>query len=128
MMYKFADVFEFQKKSKIKAGDGKESGRFPFYTSSSELSKYVDNALFDEESLVFGTGGKASVHFADGKFSVSTDCLVAQVKDEKKIVPKFYYYYLKGNIRILEKGFKGAGLKHISKSFISDIELPARSS
>ena len=122
-MYKFADVFEFQKKSKIKAGDGKESGRFPFYTSSSELSKYVDNALFDGESLVFGTGGNASVHFADGKFAVSTDCLVAQPKTDD-INPKFVCHYLFGNIRILEEGFKGAGLKHISKGYISDIDLP----
>ncbi len=122
-MYKFADVFEFQKKSKIKAGDGKVSGQFPFYTSSSELSKYVGNALFDGESLVFGTGGNASVHFADGKFSVSTDCLVAQSKTDD-INPKFVYHYLFGNIRILEEGFKGAGLKHISKGYISDIALP----
>ena len=122
-MYKFADVFEFQKKSKIKAGDGKESGRFPFYTSSAELSKCVDNALFDGESLVFGTGGNASVHFEGGKFSVSTDCLVAQPKTDN-INPKYVYHYLFGNIRILEEGFKGAGLKHISKGYISDIDLP----
>jgi len=122
-MYKFSDVFEFQKKSKIKAGDGQKSGLFPFYTSSAELSKYVDNALFDGESLVFGTGGNASVHFADSKFSVSTDCLVAQPKT-KDINAKFVYHYLFGNIRILEEGFKGAGLKHISKGYISDINLP----
>lgn len=122
-MYKFSEAFEFQKKSKIKAGDGQKSGQFPFYTSSAELSKYIDNALFDGESLVFGTGGNASVHFADGKFSVSTDCLVAQPKTND-INAKFVYHYLFGNIRILEEGFKGAGLKHISKSYISDIDLP----
>ena len=79
--------------------------------------------MFNEESLVFGTGGNASVHFAEGKFSVSTDCLVAQPKTDD-INPKFVYHYLSGNIRILEEGFKGAGLKHISKTYISDIKLP----
>jgi len=122
-MYKFSNVFEFQKKSKIRAGEGRLEGQYPFYTSSAELSKYVDNALFNEEGLVFGTGGNASVHFAEGKFSVSTDCLVAKPKTDN-INPKFVYHYLSGNIRILEEGFRGAGLKHVSKTYISDIKLP----
>ena len=122
-MYKFSDVFEFHKKSKIKAGDGKPKGKHPFYTSSTELNKYVDDYLFDGESLVFGTGGNASVHFAQNKFAVSTDCLVAQT-NTKDVNPKFVYYYLSGNIHILEQGFKGAGLKHISKVYISEITFP----
>lgn len=122
-MYKFSDVFEFHKKSKIKAGDGKPKGKYPFYTSSTELNKYIDDYLFDSESLVFGTGGKASVHFAQNKFAVSTDCFVAQT-NTKDVNPKFVYYYLSGNIHILEQGFKGAGLKHISKAYISEITFP----
>ena len=122
-MYKFSDVFEFHKKSKIKAGDGKPKGKYPFYTSSTELNKYVDDYLFDGESLVFGTGGNASVHFAQNKFAVSTDCLVTQT-NTKDVNPKFVYYYLSGNIHILEQGFKGAGLKHISKVYISEITFP----
>ena len=31
---------------------------------------------------------------------------------------------MSGNIRILEQGFKGAGLKHISKTYISNITFP----
>ena len=81
-MYKFSDVFRFQEKSKIKAGDGRPEGKYPFYTSSVDLNKYVDQFLFDDESLVFGTGGNASIHFAHDKFAVSTDCLVAQAKTE----------------------------------------------
>lgn len=119
-MYKFGDVFEFHKKSKIKAGDGKPEGKYPFYTSSAELNKYVDDYLIDGGSLVFGTGGNASVHFAQNKFAVSTDCLVAQT-NTKDVNPKFVYYYLSGNIHILEQGFKGAGLKHISKAYIFEI-------
>ena len=122
-MHKFSDVFEFHKKSKIKAGDGKPEGKYPFYTSSTELNKYVDDYLFDGKSLVFGTGGNASVHFAKNKFAVSTDCLVAQA-NTKDINPKFVYYYLSGNIHILEQGFKGAGLKHISKTYISEVTFP----
>ena len=122
-MYKFSDVFEFKSKSKIKAGAGKDNGLYPFYTSSVDLKKYINEASFDKESLVFGTGGKASIHHTKGKFSVSTDCLVAQPTTED-INTKFVYYYLYGNIHILEQGFKGAGLQHISKQYISNITFP----
>jgi type I restriction enzyme S subunit len=59
-------------------------------------------------------------------FSVSTDCLVAQLKPSyiKKFEIKFIYYFLSGNIRILEAGFKGIGLKHISKGYIDNINIP----
>lgn len=73
--------------------------------------------------MIFGTGGSASIHFADVPFSTSTDCIVAICKD-KNINTKFVYYYLWGNIHILERGFKGAGLKHISKKYIQNIEIP----
>lgn len=123
---KFSDVFEFQNKSGIKAGEGLEQGRHFFYTSSDEQTKFLNEYLFDGDALIFGTGGNASVHFTDQKFAVSTDCLVAQPRDKRKVYAKFYYYFLRGNMRILERGFKGAGLKHISKSYISAIELPKK--
>lgn len=123
IMYKFGDIFEFRKKSKVKAGEGEIKGKFPFYTSSNVLNKYIDEYLFDGESLIFGTGGNASIHFARDKFNVSTDCLVAQTKNGK-INTKFIYYFLLLNKHILEQGFKGAGLKHISKSYISNISIP----
>lgn len=37
---------------------------------------------------------------------------------------KFIFRYLFSNIELLESGFKGAGLKHISKDYLSNIEIP----
>lgn len=121
---RFGNLFDYENKSKIKAGDGLQSGKYPFYTSSNELSKYLDEYSFDKTSLIFGTGGNASIHYTDMPFSVSTDCLVSFAIDTKIVYPKFVYYYLSGNINLLEEGFKGAGLKHISKGFINDIQIP----
>jgi type I restriction enzyme S subunit len=117
---------DFQKKSHIKAGDGLSEGAFPFFTSSPILSKYVDSFQFNLPSLIFGTGGNASIHICTQSFSVSTDCLVGQLKSDAidKFEIKFIYYYLYGNVRLLEDGFKGAGLKHISKNYINDIDIP----
>ncbi len=123
---KFFQILDFQKKSHIKAGDGLSDGLFSFFTSSPILSKYINISQFDSPSLIFGTGGSASVHICEKPFSVSTDCLVAQLKANaiKKFEIKFIYYYLSGNISILENGFKGAGLRHISKGYINNIDIP----
>jgi type I restriction enzyme S subunit len=121
---KFGDLFDYENKSKIKAGDGLSKGIYPFYTSSVELTKFRNQFQFDNTSLIFGTGGNASIHYVDSPFSVSTDCLVAFAKDTVKVYPKFVYYYISGNINLLEEGFKGAGLKHISKGYINEILIP----
>ena len=110
-----------QPKSKIKAGDGKAEGKYKFFTSSPIQSKFVDEANYDKPSLIFGTGGNASVHFCNEPFSTSTDCLVMYGRSKTEL--ETIYNYLKSNIGILENGFKGAGLKHISKDYILAIEI-----
>ena len=63
------------------------------------------------------------MHYYGDKFSVSTDCFVIKPQNDDVFV-KYVYYYLSGNIYLLEEGFKGAGLKHISKEYLSQIEIP----
>ena len=110
-----------QPKSKIKAGDGKANGKYKFFTSSPMQSKFVDEANYDKPALIFGTGGNASVHFCNEPFSTSTDCLVMYGRSKTEL--ETIYNYLKSNIGMLENGFKGAGLKHISKDYILAIEI-----
>ena len=122
----FGSLFDFQKKSKIKAGDGLAliDGNFPFFTSSNILSKSLNDYNFEGESLIFGTGGSASVHYCNERFSASTDCFVTMPKVGIGIYAKYVYYFLIGNIDLIESGFKGAGLKHVSKHHISDLKIP----
>lgn len=122
----FKEIMDFQKKSKIKAGEGLPlgEGKYAFYTSSPVLSKSINVSTYEGENLVFGTGGLPSIHFAEGNFASSTDCLVTKAKDNNQVFAKFVYYYLNGNINILADGFKGAGLKHISKEYIAKIKIP----
>ncbi|MDE7093357.1 MAG: restriction endonuclease subunit S, partial [Oscillospiraceae bacterium] len=79
-------------------------------------------ALYHSEALIFGTGGNASIHYCNEPFSTSADCIVFFAKRNDFSV-KLVYQYLSGNIHILQNGFKGAGIKHISKDYIEDIEL-----
>lgn len=123
----FEKIFEYKKKSKIKAGEGLKLGEgdYPFFTSSNTLSKSIDNFLFEKPSLIFGTGGMPSVHYCEKRFSVSTDCLVAQPRKNVSLhIPYFYYFFSMNDMRILQDGFKGAGLKHISRKYIDKIKIP----
>lgn len=117
---KFSEIFFFHSKTKIKASEGKNQGNYPFYTSSNKLSKKIDKAIFDTQGLVFGTGGSPSIHHVKGEFTVSTDCLVAAPRDEA-VETRYVYYFLLANLHLLEEGFRGAGIKHISKKYISNL-------
>lgn len=123
---KFSSLFDFAKKSRTRAGDGRNEGNFQFFTSSSIITKRIDRAQYFDEALIFGTGGNASIHYSHEPFSTSTDCIVA-IAQHENINIKFVYYYLHGNIHLIERGFKGAGLKHISKSYIENLDIPVLS-
>src|SRR5574341_825696 len=84
------------------------------HNSSNFQSKFIDSFDFDGEFLIFGTGGNASIHYSNEKLSTSTDCLVAKINNSS-ILTKYVHYYLAANMYLLKAGFKGAGLKHISK-------------
>lgn len=120
---RFDKLFKFLPKSKIKAGERLEEGKYKFFTSSNTQSKYLNEFIYDTESLIIGTGGEASVHYCDEKFATSTDCFVVE-KQYSEIDVKYVYYFLKTNFQILENGFKGAALKHVSKKYISNIRIP----
>lgn len=116
------NLFKFLAKSKHKAGEGLEYGQYPFYTSSATVNKYFDEYDFESNKLIFATGGSASVHYAKSKFAVSTDNFV--LEPFENVNAKYVYYYLKSNIQILQDGFHGAGLQHLSKDYLSEIGIP----
>ena len=119
---KLGEILTIQEKSKIKAGDGIDNGIFPFFTCSNDVVKTHNFAQYKGPALIFGTGGKASVHFCSESFSTSTDCLV--YKTSKEVNLSLVNKYLRKNMYLLENGFKGAGLKHISREYIANIEIP----
>ena len=116
------EIFEYLPKSKFKAGDGKERGKYKFFTSSNVQNKFIDEFVYDGEYLIFGTGGKASINYCKGKFATSTDNFV--VKVSKDFNAKLIYLYFKNDMEKLERGFKGASIKHISKEYINQLVIP----
>lgn len=120
---KFKSLFKFAAKSKLKASDESEDGIYPLYTSSTIVSKKIDKALYFDEALIIGNGGSANIHHSYKPFSTTSHCFVA-IPKTSGINSRYVYYFLLGNIHLLERGFKGAGLKNISRSYIEDIDIP----
>lgn len=120
--FKLNELLDFLPKSHRKAGDGLESGTCPFFTSSQQQTKWFDEADYKIEAIILGTGGAPSVHCAKN-FSTSADVFVLASKSNT-ISVKYISYFLRSDKDILERGFKGAGLKHLSRDYTLKIQIP----
>jgi len=114
---KIKDICKFLPKSKRNASFGKDDGTYNFYTSSEKIKK-CDVADYNEEALIIGTGGNINIHIAKN-FSCSADNFIITHKNIWYI-----YYFLMGNLNILDDGFKGATIKHISKEYMEEMNIP----
>jgi len=119
----FKQLFEWQEKSKIRSREGKTHGKYKMFVCSDTDIKKYDSFLCKKESLIFGTGGKPSMHYCNEKFAYSTDCIVACSENKEIYLKYVYWFFRQKNLKILQNGFKGSGLQHISKKYIEQIEL-----
>jgi len=123
---KLGEVCEFQKKpGKLGRADGKDTGKFPFYTCA-QKRMYVDTCEFTKTCLIVNRGGVMNVRI-DKNFSISHDDIHVLSYDDNKTTEiglAYIYYYLKGNMDILENGMNGSVLQHLNKSFLAEVEIP----
>ena len=118
---RIGDLCTYAPKSAIKAGEAVLNGEYAFFTSSADENKRFSEYQLNCEGIIMGTGGNATLHYYNGKFATSTDCVVLLPNETVRC--KYLYYFLLCNIELLEAGFKGAGLKHTNKNYINSIEL-----
>ena len=115
------EICKFLPKSQRNAKHGSNEGPYPFYTSSQNCTKYCDECDYEDECLIIGTGGSANIKYSN-KFSCSIDNLIVKIDTEQ--LTKYIYYYILLNIEVLQKGFTGAALQHISKEYVKNIKIP----
>jgi type I restriction enzyme S subunit len=116
-LVKIGDICEFKAKSKRKASEGKKEGKYNFYTSSDKVQK-CDVADYIDECLIIGSGGVANIKI-DKDFSCSADNFIVKAKYNKYI-----YYLIISNMNILIDGFTGSVLKHLSKEYLVNLQIP----
>jgi type I restriction-modification system DNA methylase subunit len=117
---KLGDICTFLPKSKRPASFGKNIGEFEFFTSSMKIKK-CDVIDYKQLSLIIGTGGNANIKIGEN-FSCSSDNFLLTTDNE--ITIKYIYYYLSCNIHLLQNGFSGSTIKHLSKDFTKELEIP----
>lgn len=124
-MVKLGDIVELCKKNKhLKASDGKDNGKYNFY-SCAETTKYYDDYEFEETHLIVNRGGKPNIRI-DSKFAISHDDIhILKNKYDNNIT--YIFYYLKNNINLLKTNMHGCGLKHLNKDDLLNlpIKLPS---
>ena len=116
-LVKIKDICEFQPKSKRQASYGTNEGKYNFYTSSDKIKK-CNEADYKDEYLIIGTGGVPNIKI-DKNFSCSADNLIISNKNIN-----YLYFLLSSNIYLLEDGFNGSTIKHLSKKYLEDLEIP----
>jgi len=119
---KLGDICEFLPKSKRQASFGKDNGKYPFYTSSKDLTKYCDDIDYKDTCLIIGTGGNANIKISNN-FSCSADNFVIKIKDTLILNYYLYYWFLNNMIK-LEDCFHGSTIKHLSKGDLENIKIP----
>ena len=119
---KLGDLCEFLPKSKRQASFGKDSGKYPFYTSSKDLTKFCDDIDYKDTCLIIGTGGNANIKISNN-FCCSTDNFIVKIKDSQ-ILNNYLYYWFINNMIKLEDCFHGSTIKHLSKGDLENIKIP----
>ncbi|MGB9796554.1 restriction endonuclease subunit S, partial [Fervidobacterium gondwanense] len=101
--------------------DKREDGLYPVYGSTGIIGK-TDNFVYEKQQiLVARVGANAGyVHIADGRYDVSDNTLIIDVKDGYALR---YVYYQLCNIN-LNRLAKGGGQPLITASQLKDIQIP----
>lgn len=118
---KLKELFTFLPKIDKPASHGKENGMYPFFTSSNVINKYVDEADYSGEFLIIGDGGTGNCKYYNGSFSASDHNYVLKPINHNN-TRLIRYFLMKDDYKVLNDGFKGVGIKNISKSYIGEIE------
>ena len=106
-----------EKKSKFKASDGKNDGKYNFYTSSNNIKK-SDIISYIYEYLLIGTGGNSCLHYAKN-FSCSGDMII--LKSDYNI---FLYFLFKAFWDNFIYFMNGTTIKHVTKELLYNYSIP----
>jgi len=115
------ELFDFLPKSKRSASYGSSKGKYPFFTSSNIIEKYVTEPDYKGEFLIIGDGGTGNCKFYCGSFSVSDQNFLLRPRS-KTNAHCVQYFLQRNNFKILNEGFKGVGIKNVSKTYIENID------
>lgn len=119
------EVCKIIKGNKIKSNIGLEKGLYPLYYCSILGNLYVDDYKFDGYGIIINRtngSGKCNIYLGIGKYNVGETTI--HFKANCLELTKYIYYYLKNNIKKIEKYFMGPNQKSITDEDFNSIEIP----
>ena len=128
--YNCKPIFNYIKEIKEKKQNskkGKKEGLYPFYYCSILGNLYLDNYDFNQEGIIMNKtngSGKAKVYLGNGKYNVGKTTLHFKSINEKIILTKYIYYYIKNNLNLFEKYYTGSNQKSIRFDDLKNILIP----
>ena len=124
---KLGDVCEkingITKNSKL----GQDNGIYPLYYCSILKNLYLDTYDYDTTGIIINKtngSGKCMVYLGKGKYNVGETTLHFKSKNIPNILTEYIYYYLRYNIKILEKYYTGSNQKSITYDDFDNINIP----
>ncbi len=112
----------FFAKSKRSAWSWLEKWKYPFFTSSKIQSKFIDEADYNEESIILWDWWNSWIHISN-HFSVSDHNFVFN-SNNIVLLNKYIYLVLLLNFEIVIHWFTWSWLQNISKSYLMNIKIP----
>lgn len=83
----------------------------------------VSNNISIGEIVCIPWGGNPVVQYFNGKF-ITGDNRIARSIDTNILLNKYLYYFLLENIYLIEKLYRGSGIKHPNMKRVLEIEIP----
>lgn len=124
LIKKIGDIIEFGN-VKLETQRNQKNSSYPLYSSSLEISNYIDDVDYDEEYLIVNTisaTGRSNIHISN-KFCRTSNTIIFKSLDNGKYYNKYIYHFLKINIQKLEECYNGSLKKKTDKTDIKDIEI-----
>lgn len=117
-LVKLGDICTFLPKSTRKASYGSIDGEYNFYTSSDKVLK-CDEADYENEAIIIGTGGNSCIHHVTSNFSASGDTIVFNTTNNH-----YVYYTLLSSWNLFTQQMYGSTIKHVTKSILQNYQIP----
>lgn len=115
------DYLQELPKSPVPAGAASPNGHYPFFCSGPER-RSIDVPIRNEEAVILGTGGIASIHYANGEYAHSTDTWAVTAKSNSPIDTRYLFRILQQALPQIDyAGFEGSGLRHLRKDFVREL-------
>ena len=83
----------------------------------------VSNNISSGEIVCIPWGGNPVVQYFNGKF-ITGDNRIARSIDTNILLNKYLYYFLLENIYLIEKLYRGSGIKHPNMKRVLELEIP----